>query len=238
MAQVGDDADDLAVSLTWAGEAAVVPEAAAVPPPAPSPGRQPRPVPPRPPGTQRTFSSGAQHTASPVRPDPQARSTNARPSPSPSPPPSRVAPPRRSPEPASPEAELRTPGADPAQARLPRAGPAPHRSRPVDEPPANETLLNILEHLSTLSRLVTGTSRASTAQLEALGVRVEKAVDDLDALQMRVLRSLAGFDALRLRVQKELSDRPPLSDEEVSRIAEAVTARLLDHVRVETEGNR
>lgn len=114
--------------------------------------------------------------------------------------------------------------------------PVPSRGRPLDEAPPNETLISILEHLSTLSRLVTGTSRASSAELEALGARIEKAVGDLDALQLRVLRSLAGFDALRLRVQKELSDRPPLTEEDVARIADAVTARLLDHVRVETEG--
>jgi len=101
-----------------------------------------------------------------------------------------------------------------------------------------ETLFNILEHLSTLSRLVTGTSRASTAELDALGSRVEKSVAELDALQNRVLRSLAGFDALRLRVQKELAARPPLSDDDVERIADAVTDRLLAHVRVETEGGQ
>ena len=116
------------------------------------------------------------------------------------------------------------------------AAPVPSRGRPLDGAPPNEALISILEHLSTLSRLVTGTSRASSAELDALGARIEKAVADLDALQLRVLRSLAGFDALRLRVQKELSDRPPLTEEDVARIADAVTARLLDHVRVETEG--
>jgi hypothetical protein len=143
---------------------------------------------------------------------------------------------------------------DPARRAAPRQTPsAEARSRPRPEPPAptprpsaaagltngagsNETLVNVLEHLSTLSRLVTGTSRASTAELDALGNRVEKAVADLDALQLRVLRSLAGFDALRLRVQKEMADRPPLSDEDVDRIADAVTERLLASVRVETEG--
>jgi len=101
--------------------------------------------------------------------------------------------------------------------------------------PANETMLSVLEHLSTLSGLVTGTSKASTAELNALGSRVERAVSELDALQLRILRSLAGFDALRLRVQKELADRPPLTDDDVDRIAAAVTDRLLTHVRVETE---
>jgi hypothetical protein len=99
-------------------------------------------------------------------------------------------------------------------------------------------LVNILEHLSTLSRLVTGTSKASTAELKALGSRVDKAVGELEALQLRVLRSLAGFDALRLRVQKEMADRPPLTDDDVDRIADGVTERLLMHVRVETEGDR
>lgn len=98
--------------------------------------------------------------------------------------------------------------------------------------------MSVLDHLSTLSQLVTGTSRASAAELDALGARVERAVSELDDLQLRVLRSLAGFDALRLRVQKELADRPPLTDDDVDRIAEAVTDRLLDHVRVETERDR
>ncbi len=99
-------------------------------------------------------------------------------------------------------------------------------------------MLDVLDHLSTLSKLVTGTSRASSAELAALGSRVERAVADLDALQQRVGRSLAGFDSVRLRVQKELADRPPLTDGDVDRIAEAVTERLLDHVRVETEDGR
>ena len=121
-----------------------------------------------------------------------------------------------------------------------RAAPLARRPGPNDAPPANgaggnETLVSVLEHLTTLSSLVTGTSRASSAELEALGSRVEKAVAELDALQLRVLRSLAGFDALRLRVQKELADRPPLTDDDVDRIADAVTQRLLNHVRVETE---
>ncbi len=92
-----------------------------------------------------------------------------------------------------------------------------------------------MDHLNTLSKLVTGTSKASAAELDALGGRVEKAVAELDALQLRVLRSLAGFDTLRLRVQKELADRPPLTDDDIDRIADAVTDRLLSHVRVETE---
>jgi len=96
-------------------------------------------------------------------------------------------------------------------------------------------MISILDHLTTLSSLVTGASRVSTKELDALGSRVEKAITDLDALQQRVLRSLAGFDALRLRVQKELADRPPLTDDDIDRIADAVTERLLDHVRVETE---
>jgi len=120
----------------------------------------------------------------------------------------------------------------PARRSRPRAGPPTGAFTP------NETLFNILEHLSTLSRLVTGTSRASTAELDALGSRVEKSVAELDALQNRVLRSLAGFDALRLRVQKALAARPPLSDDDVDRIADAVTDRLLAHVRVETEGGQ
>jgi len=112
------------------------------------------------------------------------------------------------------------------------------RPRPPADSTPNETLANILDHLSILSRLVTGTSKASTAELEALGSRVEKAVGDLDALQLRVLRGLAGFDALRLRVQKEMAGRPPLTDDDVDRIADAVTRRLLENVRVETEGDQ
>lgn len=119
--------------------------------------------------------------------------------------------------------------------------PPPARSpRPKGPPPddgalADETILSVLDHLNTLSLLVTGTSKASSAELDALGLRVERAVADLDDLQLRVQRSLAGFDSLRLRVQKELADRPPLTDDDIHRIADAVTDRLLAHVRVETE---
>lgn len=170
------------------------------------PERRPKPQPPEPPPRPR-----------PRRPadeaEPRARQTPTRQ------PPVRQAPP---PQPAA------------------RPAPATAALRPDDGGATNgsvdETMLSILEHLSTLSRLVTGTSKASTAELDALGKRVEKAVADLDALQLRVLRSLAGFDALRLRVQKELADRPPLTDDDVDRIADAVTDRLLASVRVETEG--
>ena len=132
-----------------------------------------------------------------------------------------------------------------ALASRPPSRPAPPARRPrpperaqANGAPNNETLVSVLEHLSILSSLVTGTSKASAAQLDALGSRVEKAVGELDALQLRVLRSLAGFDALRLRVQKELADRPPLTDDDVDRIADAVTDRLLTHVRVETEADQ
>ncbi len=146
--------------------------------------------------------------------------------------------------PAPPPEPAPAPAPAPASTWAPEPGvaePPQRRPRSREAPPANgiggnETLLSVLEHLSTLSRLVTGTSRATTAELDTLGSRVEKAVAELDALQLRVLRSLAGFDALRLRVQKELADRPPLTDEDVERIADAVTQRLLDHVRVETDG--
>jgi len=85
---------------------------------------------------------------------------------------------------------------------------------------------------------VTGASKASAAEMDVLGARIDKAVGELDDLQLRVLRSLAGFDALRMRVQKELAGRPPLSDDDVGRIADAVTDRLLAHVRVETEADQ
>ena len=85
---------------------------------------------------------------------------------------------------------------------------------------------------------MTGTSRATSAELAALGAEVNRAVAELDALQLRVVRSLAGFDVLRLRVQRELADRPPLTDDDVARIADSVTERLLDQVRVETEEDR
>jgi hypothetical protein len=217
MAQAGD-ADDLAVSLTWAGEAAVVPEPAAPPPP--DARRQPRPAPFDQVGAARSPSADPQARRAPApRPDrpPEPSSWAAAPAPAP----------RRAPDGAS------RPG--PPRPEAPWASPLPRRSRPLEEPPSTDTLLNILEHLSTLSRLITGTSRASSAELEALGTRVDKAVADLDALQLRVLRSLAGFDALRLRVQQEMADRPPLSDQDVARIADAVTERLLDHVRVQAE---
>ena len=100
---------------------------------------------------------------------------------------------------------------------------------------SEETLRSVLDHLTTLSQLVTGTSRASTAQLNTFGGRVDRVVADLETLQLRVLQSLGSFDAVRLRIQKELADRPPLNDHDIGRIADAVTQRLLDHVRVETE---
>jgi len=100
---------------------------------------------------------------------------------------------------------------------------------------SEETLRSVLEHLTTLSQLVTGTSRASTAKLNTLDGRVGRVVADLDVLQLRVLQSLGSFDAVRLRIQKELADRPPLTDRDIGRIADAVTQRLLDHVRVENE---
>lgn len=158
----------------------------------------------------------------------------------------------RNPAPRRPEPAVPAPA--PAGGIRPSRATPPGAVRPADEAapeapsrlsratetarPPTETLVNILEHLSTLSRLVTGTSKASTAELKALGSRVDKAVGELEALQQRVLRSLAGFDALRLRVQKEMADRPPLTDDDVDRIADAVTERLLMHVRVETEGDR
>jgi len=93
----------------------------------------------------------------------------------------------------------------------------------------------VLDHLTALSQLVTGTSRASTAQLNALGGRVDRLVADLDVLQLRVLKSLGSFDEVQLRIQKQLADRPPLTDREIGRIARAVTQGLLDQVRVEVE---
>lgn len=96
-------------------------------------------------------------------------------------------------------------------------------------------MLSIIDHLTRLSQVVTATSRASSAELDALGSRVEGVLGDLDTLQLRVLRSLAAFDEVRLRVQAELADRPPLTDGDIDRIASAVTERLLDHVRVETD---
>lgn len=149
--------------------------------------------------------------------------------------------------------------------------PSSPARRPLDRtpaPPDDAALLRVLDHLTTLSQLVTGTARASKAEIDALGhqvqeavdvlgdslgyrveqvvadldklgedlgYRVEQAVADLDELRQRVLRSLTVFDNVRLRAQAELAERPPLTDDEVDRIAAAVTDRLLDHVRVETE---
>jgi len=117
----------------------------------------------------------------------------------------------------------------------PARRPRPSDTSATDGAVNNETLLSVLAHLNTLSKLVTGTSKASSTELNALVARVEGAVVDLDSLQQRVVRSLAGFDVLRLRVQKELADRPPLSDHDVARIADGITERLLNSVRVETE---
>ncbi|MEJ7764161.1 MAG: hypothetical protein WKF86_01575 [Acidimicrobiales bacterium] len=99
----------------------------------------------------------------------------------------------------------------------------------------DETLTSILDHLNTLSKLVMTTSRASSTELDTLGERVERAVDDLEALGERVARSLASFDVVRQRVQDELADRPPLTDDDIDRIADGVTERILDEVRVEPE---
>ncbi len=96
----------------------------------------------------------------------------------------------------------------------------------------------MLDHLTTLSELVTGTTRASTAQLNTLEGRVDRVVADLDVLQLRILQSLGSFDAVRLRIQEGLADRPPLTDHDIGRIADAVTQRLLDHVRVELERDK
>lgn len=126
----------------------------------------------------------------------------------------------------------------PADAAPPKSSARPRQPQPAQGESTNDTMLSILDHLNTLSRLVTGTSKASSADIDALGARVERAVADLDGLQVRVLRSLAGFDTLRLRLQKEMAERRSLSDDEVERIADAVTQRLLKHVRVETEGGQ
>lgn len=135
--------------------------------------------------------------------------------------------------PESPRAAQPRPSTEVAGSTEPRPAKAP-----AGDASTAETLVSVVDHVSTLSRLVTGTSKATAAELDALGTRVDKAVAELDAIQLRVLRSLAGFDALRLRVQKEQADRPPLSDEDVHRIAEAVTDRLLASVRVETEAGQ
>ena len=143
------------------------------------------------------------------------------------------------PRPASAPVNRADPPEEPWAAAAPAAPPA-RRPRPREAVTSNgaipnETLLSVLDHLNTLSQLVTGTSRATSAELADLAGRVDRAVADLDALQQRVVRSLAGFDALRLRVQKELADRPPLTEDDIERIAQSVTHRLLDQVRVETE---
>jgi hypothetical protein len=263
MAQGENDGDDLAVNLSWPGAAAVVPERRPAGTPEPE---RPRP-PPRdeatePPAGQAPARQRQQRGVPGAAQPAGARQGQQREAPGAA----RQAQPRQAANrPAAAEAPARRPqprqAADPPATRqegrqvTPRqAPPDERRPRPRPEPPApvpspgpsagptngtapNETLINVLDHLSTLSRLVTGTSKASTAELEALGNRVEKAVADLDALQLRVLRSLAGFDALRLRVQKEMADRPPLTDEDVDRIADAVTERLLASVRVETEAD-
>jgi len=132
---------------------------------------------------------------------------------------------------------------EPKESAPPRPAPAARRPRPKDASPGlddatNDTLIAVLEHLNTLSSLVTGTHKESATGLQAMGARVEQAVAELEALQLRIVRSLAGFDALRLRLQKELAGRPALSESDLDTIADAVTQRLLTHVRVETEESR
>lgn len=222
MAQGEKDGDDLAVNLSWPGTAAVVP------------GRRSGAEEP----VRGLSPPGAAAPEAPTDQRPPEREAPARKAPSRQSPRS-VAPARQAPADARP---MRSAPPQARQASRQDALPATRRPQPKDGPSTNganpnETLLSILDHLSTLSRLVTGTSKASAADLDALGSRMDKAVAELDALQLRVIRSLAGFDALRLRVQKEMAERPPLTDDEVDRIADAVTQRLLENVRVETEGN-
>lgn len=101
--------------------------------------------------------------------------------------------------------------------RLDRIEAALPRRTGAEGAPASaieDTLFGVLEHLTTLSSLVTGTSRASAAEL--------------GALQRRIVQSLASL-------QKGLAERPLLSDVDVHRIADAVTESLLENVRVEAE---
>ena len=96
------------------------------------------------------------------------------------------------------------------------AQPAPAGGSAVED-----TLFAVLEHLTNLSSLVTGTSRASSAEL--------------DALQRRIAASQVSFDDVRATVHEELAERPLLSDVDVRRIADAVTENLLENVRVEAD---
>ncbi|MEO5680381.1 MAG: hypothetical protein ABIS47_12015 [Acidimicrobiales bacterium] len=248
------EGDDLAVDLSWPAGASSV-------------RRQPaRPAPPvdRPPARRPAPRGDLPDSLPDRRPPATARPAGAtRPTPAPRPDPG--APSRRPPQPRGDGGPVDGAGPGLDQPRRPRptgsarpdprpsggfpGNPAPRRSGPGGPPgrrprPGSDSdgeedaLLGVVELLTILSKLVTGTSRASSAQIDALGTRIERIVGDLDALQLRVVRSLAGFDTVRLRVQQQLADRPPLTDDDVDRIADAVTQRLLDHVRVETEGER
>ena len=234
MAQDEEDGDDLAVNLSWPGGPTVAgrrpaPEPGSGQPASAAPPSRP-PAPPRaaPPDNRRPVPDDLA-----VPPGPGPTGSRSMMESAPSAPP--VQPPAtryggatdaRRTQDGRPSSELPS---------LPGRRPGTPGSGRAAGTNANETLLSILDHLTTLSQLVTGTSRATSAELAALGAQVDKAVADINALQLRVVRSLEGFDALRLRVQKGLADRPPLSDDDVARIAERVTERLLDHVRVQTE---
>lgn len=113
------------------------------------------------------------------------------------------------------------------------------------QPPVSEeanrnhkTMLEVLEHLGDLSQLVFTMRQASASDMGVLRSRLDKVVTDLHAMELRVHRSLASFDALQLRLQEGLADRPPLTDQDLDRVADAVTERLLDHVRVASEEPR
>ncbi len=220
MVQGEQDGDDLSVNLSWPSD----PSAAARPPPAPSPPGETIPDP--------------ELAVSPPGEDPSPRA--AAPPGAPTPPSGSQVAGRPAASGTRQQAAAGPYGTGPPAPEQPRAARRPRRKEAVTEDGAlpNETLVSVLDHLSTLSQLVTGTSRATSVELADLAGRVDRAVAEIDSLQQRVVRSLAGFDALRLRVQKEMADRPPLTDDDIERIADSVTLRLLDQVRVEAEDDR
>jgi hypothetical protein len=90
---------------------------------------------------------------------------------------------------------------------------------PADGAEIKKMLLSVAERVDTLSHIVAGMTKDSSAELSAL--------------QQRIVRSLAIFDTVRLQV-KEFAEKPPLTQDDVHWIADAVTQSLLETVRVET----
>lgn len=79
-------------------------------------------------------------------------------------------------------------------------------------PPPDETLLELVDHITTLSSLVTRTSQATSAELQAFAARLDRVAADVDAL--------------RRQLDTDQRTGTRLDDEDVRRIAVAVVQQL------------